>query len=100
MSPDPTTASIEAANAERARLRTEVLRLSEALVAAYTDSQAVSAARDQLRVEADRLKTIGDTMFVEGYDQAVGEIRDYFRKAKDTEVVAEIEKIWFKDKLA
>ena len=97
---DPTTASIEAGNAERARLRAEVLRLSEALVAAYADSQAVSAERDQLRVEADRLKTIGDTMFVEGYDQAVVEIRDHFRKAKDTEVVTVIEKIWLKDKLS
>lgn len=97
---DPTTASIEDGNVERTRLRAEVLRLSEALVAAYTDSQVVSAERDQLRVEADRLKTIGETMFVEGFDQAVVEIRDHFRKAKDTEVVAEIEKIWLQDKLS
>ena len=91
---DPTTASIEAAHAERDRLRGEVLRLSKALVAAYTDAEAVSAERDRLRVEADRLKSIGETMFVEGYDQAVGEIRDHFRKAKASDVVAEIEKIW------
>ena len=97
---DPTTASIEDGNVERVRLRAEVLRLSEALVAAYTDSQAVGAERDQLRVEANRLKTIGETMFVEGYDQAVAEIRDHFRKAKDTEVVAEIEKTWLQDKLS
>lgn len=97
---DPTTASIEEGNAERARLRAEVLRLSEALVAAYTDSQGVSAERDQLRAEANRLKTIGETMFVEGYDQAVVEIRDHFRKAKDTDVVAEIEKTWLQDKLS
>ena len=97
---DPTTASIEDGNVERIRLRAEVLRLSEALVAAYTDSQAVGAERDQLRVEANRLKTIGETMFVEGYDQAVAEIRDHFRKAKDTEVVAEIEKTWLQDKLS
>ena len=97
---DPTTASIEGGNAERTRLRAEVLRLSEALVGAYTDSQAVSAERDQLRTEANRLKTIGETMFVEGYDQAVVEIRDHFRKAGDTGVVAEIEKIWLQDKLS
>lgn len=67
---DPTTASVEAANTERERLGTEV----------------------------DRLKKIGDTSFVEGYDQAVDEIRDHFKKAQQTDVVAEIEKIWMKDK--
>ena len=98
--PDPTTQSIEGGNAERDRLRVEVLRLSEALVAAYTDSEAVSVERDHLRVEADRLKKIGETMFVEGYAQAVCEIRDHFRKA-DAEIVAkEIEKIWLQDKLS
>ncbi len=97
---DPTAASIEAANAERERLRAEVLRLSQALVAAYTDSEAVSSERDLLRAEAERAKKIGDTMFIEGYDQAVVEIRDHFRKAKETAVVAEVEKIWMKDKLS
>lgn len=95
---DPTTVSIEAGTAERERLRAEVLRLSQALVAAYTDSEAVSAERDLYRTEVERLKKIGDTMFVEGYDQAVEEIRDHFRKAKQPEVVAEVEKIWMKDK--
>lgn len=98
--PDPTTQSIEAGNAERDRLRVEVLRLSEALVAAYTDSAALAAERDQLRIEADRLTKIGETMFVEGFDQAVGEIRDHFRKRQDTEVVSEVETIWMKDKLS
>ena len=97
---DPTTASIEAGNAERERLRAEVLRLSQALVAAYTDSEAVSAERDFYRTEADRLKKIGETMFVEGYDQAVEQIRDHFRTAKQPEVVAEVEKLWMKDKLS
>ena len=108
---DPTTVSIEAGNAERDRLRAEVLRLSQALVAAYTDSVAVSADRDRLGAEVDRLKNnvgrlknIGDALFVEGYDQAVCEIRDYFmhpaRKAQETDVAAEIEKIWMKDKLS
>lgn len=69
---DPTTAAIEELNDERARLRAEV----------------------------ERLQKIGDAMFVEGYDQAVGEIRDHFRKLKELEVVAEIEKIWTKDKLS
>ena len=91
---DPTTASIEAANAESDRLRGEVLRLSQALVAAYTDNETISAERDRFCAEADRLK------FVEGYDQAVEDIRDHFRKAKETDVVAKIEKIWMKDKLS
>ena len=69
---DPTTASIEAGTAERERLRAEVLRLTK----------------------------IGERMFVEGYDQAVEEIRGHFRKAKQPEIVAEIEKIWMKDKLS
>ena len=98
--PDPTTASVEAAHAERDRLRAEVLRLSQALVAAYTNAEAVSADRDRLGAEVDRLKKIVDTMFVEGYDQAVGEIRDHFRKAKESDSVAAIEKIWLKDKLS
>ena len=97
---DPTTEALEGGNAERTRLRGEVLRLSKALVAAYTDVEAVSADRDRLGAEVARLKKIGDTMFVEGYDQAVGEIRDHFRKV-DAEIVAkEIEKIWLKDKLS
>ena len=96
---DPTTNSFEAANDERARLRVDTLRLSEALVAAYTDATAIAAERDRLRVEVDRLKTIGDTMFVEGYDQAVGEIRDHFGKAGQSEVVATVETHWMKDKL-
>lgn len=97
---DPTTESIEAANTARDRLRAEVLRLSTALVASYTEVQAATAERDLLRVEVDRLKQIGDTMFIEGYDQAVEEIRDHFAKQKQIEVVAEIEKIWLQDKLS
>jgi len=93
---DPTTASIEAGNAERVRLRAEVLRLSKALVAAYTNVEAVSAERDRLGAEANRLKKIVDTTFVEGYDQAVHEIRDHFAKAKQPEVARQIETIWLK----
>ena len=88
---DPTTAAIAAQNGERARLRTEVERLERALVAAYTDVEVVKADRD-------RLATLGDAMFVEGYDQAVREIRDHFAKGKETEIITEIEKIWLKDK--
>ena len=84
---DPTTALIEASNAERDRLRAENDRLSKALVTAYTDVQVLKAERDR--------------MFVEGYDQAVCEIRDHFRRKADAEIVAkEIEKIWLQDKLS
>ena len=84
---DPTTALIEASNAERDRLRAENVRLSKALATAYTDVEV-------LKAESDRI-------FVEGYDQAVCEIRDHFRGKSDAESVAkEIEKIWIRDKLS
>ncbi len=95
---DPTTAAIVALNDERDRLRAEAQRLSKALVEAYTTAEGVSADRDYLRAEVERLKKIGDTTFVKGYDQAVGEIRNHFSKAKDMETVAEIEKIWLAEK--
>ena len=90
---DPTTAAIAASNDEREKLRTEVERLECALVAAYTDIEVVTADRD-------RFSKLGDAMFVEGYDEAVREIRDHFRKVKETEIVTEIEKIWLKEKLS
>ena len=86
---DPTTAAIAASNDEREKLRTEVERLERALVASYIDIEVVKADRD-------RLSKLDDAMFVKGYDEAVREIRDHFRKVKETEIVAEIEKIWFK----
>lgn len=89
--PDPTTAAITAKNGERDQLRTEVERLERTLVAAYTDIEVVKADRD-------RLAKVGDVLLVEGYNQAVREIRDHFAKAKETEIVAEIEKIWLEDK--
>lgn len=66
---DPTTAAIEAMNDERDHLRAEVARLSK----------------------------IGDALFVEGYDQAVREIRDHFSKTRQADVAREIEAIWLKD---
>ena len=86
---DPTTEAIAASTAEREKLHAEVSRLEKALVAAYTDVEVLTADRD-------RLSTLGDVTFVQGYDQAAREIRDHFRKAGQTEVVVEIEKIWFK----
>jgi len=77
---DPTTAAIVASSAERARLVAEI---------------------EALKSEQDlRIAEAGDAAFARGYDQAVGEIRDHFRKAKETDVVVEIEKIWMKDKLS
>lgn len=96
---DVTTAAIDAINVERDRLCVEALRLSQALVAAYTEIHSVTAERDYLRAENDRLKKIRNTMFGEGYDQAVEEIRDHFAKRENTEVIAEIDLIWRKDKL-
>ncbi len=87
---DPTTAAIAEQNAERDRLRAEVPRLERALVAAYTEVEVVKA-------EAARLKKLGDTMFVEGYDQAVHEIRNHFTRQKQPDVVAEIDKICRKE---
>ncbi len=122
---DPTTAAIAAQNAERDHLREEVPRLERALVAAYTEIEVIKAERDADRrgrdtAERDRdtehgraelcsqdaravhaeaawLKKLGDTMFEEGYDQAVREIRDHFAKQRQTEVVAEIDKTWRKE---
>lgn len=66
VSDDLTTAAIEAAVIERARLRAEI----------------------------DQLTKIGDLMFQKGYDQAVREIRDHFAKAGDHGLVHVIETIW------
>ena len=82
---DPTTAIIQARNAESDTLRAEVDRLSKALVATYTDIEVYKAGRD--------------ATFVEGYDQAVREIRDHFKKARQVEIAAEIESIWLKEQL-
>jgi hypothetical protein len=65
---DPTVASLEARNAEHERLRAEVIRLTKA----------------------------ADAMFAKGYDLAVSEIRDHFKKTGQQAVVAEIESIWIK----
>ena len=46
-------------------------------------------------VELDKAM-FDNAMFVKGYDQAVREIRDHFKKARQDEVVSEIEKIWIK----
>jgi len=58
--------------------------------------EAQIAERDHLRAEVARLGKIGDALFVEGYDQAVREIRNHFKKECQLDVVAEIEKIWLK----
>ncbi len=87
---DPTTAAIAAQNADRDQLRSDVTRLERALVAAHTEIESVKADRD-------RLAKLGDTMFVEGYDQAVREIRDHFKKVENGYIVAVIEQIWLKD---
>lgn len=111
MSIDPTTAAIERAIYERETLLAEVLRLERALAAAYTDVQVLTADRDRLRTVAEtaeasraelfRLRTIADEAdraFEKGYDQAVREIRDHFKKQNDSDVWGVIEKIWIKER--
>ena len=93
---DPTTAAITEQLKERDQLRAETSRLREALAAARADVMSVSADRDRLRAEAAQR---GNAMFVEGYDQAVREIRDHFAKQRQPKVIAEIEKIWIKESL-
>ena len=83
---DPTTARIEALNAERDQLRAENDRLSKALAASYTNAEVLKAEHDRI--------------FVQGYNQAVLEIRDHFKKDRQLETVSEIEKIWLKEKLS
>jgi hypothetical protein len=68
MAPDPTTAAIEAANAEREKLRAEIMTLE----------RAVQRVHER------------------GYDQAVREIRNHFANASRPEVAAEIDKIFGK----
>lgn len=93
---DPTTASIEAAAAEREQLRAEVARLERALVAAYTEIETIKADRDRL---AKQYPLLGEAQFDLGYDQAVCEIRDHFKKASwQNNIAAEIEKIWIQEK--
>jgi len=70
-----------------------VERLERALVAAYTDVEVLTADRD-------RLSKLSDSMFEKGYDQAVREIRDHFKKLRQPDVVTEVEKIWLKEKHA
>jgi len=108
---DPTAASIERGNAEREELRDEVTRLERALAQAYTDNQVLTADRDGLRAasqsveetkaELFRLRKIADDAERaedKGYDQAVRDIRDHFKRQKDLEVVRTIESLWLKER--
>ena len=108
---DPTAASIERGNTEREELRNEVTRLERALQAAYTELGGVKAERDglaadaanveALKAEVFRLRKISDEAdraFEKGYEQAVHEIRDHFRKQKDEDVTTAIETIWLKER--
>ncbi len=87
---DPTAVVTAAQGDERARLRVEVERLKRALVTAYIEVEV-------LKIDRDRWSRLGDELFVEGYDQAVREIRSYFAETKQAAVVSEIEEIWLKD---
>lgn len=111
MAIDATAASIERGIAEREQLRKEVHRLELALTAAYTELGGVKAERDSLAADAANIAAIkaevfrlrrisdeADRAFDKGYDQAVHEICDHFRKQKDEGVTATIEKIWLKER--
>ena len=108
---DPTAVSIERGNAEREELRDEVTRLERALQAAYTELGSVKAERDGLAADAAnndaiksevfRLRKISDEAdcaFDKGYQQAVREIRDHFRKQNAVDVTTTIETIWLKER--
>ena len=79
---DPTTAAMTAQIAERDQLRTENVRLGQALVTALTEIEVLKTERT----------------FAKGYDQAVHEIRDHFAKVHNGYIVAVIEEIWLKKK--
>jgi len=79
----PETVSIEVRNEALDQLRAENLRLSKVFV-------------EGVKTHRDLLSKVGDALFVDGYDQAVREIRDHFKKASQDEVAAEVEKIWRK----
>ena len=88
---DPTTAALAAQSADREQLRADGARIERELV-------DVRAAIATAREERDRLAARGDALFVEGYDQAVREIRDHFKKVNDGYVVAVIEETWLKER--
>lgn len=106
---DPTTAEIERSIADREHLRAEVTCLERSLADAYTEMGAVKAERDLLSVAASTVETTraevfrlrkisdeADTAFKKGYDQAVDEICDHFKKENEADVVLLIQKIWMK----
>lgn len=70
------TDAIEAANAERVKLRAEVDRLLKDLAVSRAETEAA---------------------FAKGYDQAVDEIERHFKTAGDADVAREIAKIWAKE---
>ena len=67
---DPTIAAMEARNAEHERLRSEVVRLTQA----------------------------ANEVFARGYAQAAREIRDHFSKIDQPSIAAMIEALWIKPK--
>ena len=67
---DPTIAAMEARNAEHERLRSEVVRLTQA----------------------------ANEMFARGYSQAAHEIRDHFSQIDQPSIAAMIEALWIKPK--
>ena len=87
IAPDPTTSSISAQVVERELLRAAVARLERALLAAHAEIKAA-------KIDRERLDAIDDARFVEGYDQAVAEIRGHFAARGQSEVVAEIDETW------
>lgn len=84
---DPTTAAITAQIDDRDQLRAENARLAKALVAAYTQIEVTKADQGFARMRSDML-------FGEGYDQAVREIHEHFKRSGQAATAHEIEKIW------
>lgn len=71
---DPTTVMIAGQIEERDRLRAENRHLSQALVAARTDVESVTADRDRLRAEVARLSKIRT---VKDIEQRLGALKGH-----------------------
>ena len=101
---DPTTAAIEAATAERDRLRRLLCHDHSPRCSALSRDVPCDCGwnapnlptnyGEQLEAERDRLRAEVEVQFEKGYDQAVREIRDHFAGGGRREIAVEIDDLW------